>query len=162
SAEDWNASAPPDGRRWGITLLAARGTLDPAIVGRYDDKGDPAVLAQLTEVRDDDQVRKRFTLDRESDVRIYAVGEGTGGDMDDYGWLEDAKTGRRVWEMTYRTTEHAGGAAKNRRFAGTIKLPAGEYILRYQTDGSHAFGDWNAAPPDDPEAWGITVYRSAR
>jgi len=162
SAEDWNASAPPDGRRWGITLLAAHGTLDPAIVGRYDDKGDPAVLAQLTEVRDDDQVRKRFTLDRESDVRIYAVGEGTGGDMDDYGWLEDAKTGRRVWEMTYRTTEHAGGAAKNRRFQGTIKLPAGEYILRYQADGSHAFGDWNAAPPDDPEAWGITVYRSAR
>ena len=26
--------------------------------------------------------------------------------------------------------------------------------------GSHAFGDWNAAPPDDPIAWGITVSRS--
>jgi len=75
---------------------------------------------------------------------------------------ENAKTGRRVWEMPYRITEHAGGAGKNRRFAGTVKLPPGEYVLRYETDGSHAFGDWNAAPPDDPEMWGITVYRAAR
>ena len=162
SAEEWNASAPADGRRWGITLLAPQGTLDPGVVARYDDKGDPSILAQLTEVRDDDQARKPFTLPRESDVRIYALGEGSGGDMHDYGWIENAKTGRRVWEMTYRITEHAGGADKNRRFEGILKLPPGEYVLRYQTDGSHAFGDWNAAPPDDPDMWGITVYRAAR
>ena len=80
--------------------------------------------------------------------------------MADYGWIEDAKSGRRVWEMTYRTTEHAGGASKNRRFEGAIKLPAGNYVLRYETDGSHSFGNWNAAPPDDPEAWGITVSKA--
>jgi len=51
------------------------------------------------------------------------------------------------------------GAAKNRRFEGTIKLPAGEYVLRYETDDSHAFGSWNAAPPDEPELYGITLYR---
>jgi hypothetical protein len=62
--------------------------------------------------------------------------------------------------MTYRVTEHAGGANKNRRFDGVIRLPAGNYVLRYATDGSHSFGDWNAAPPDDPEAYGITVYRA--
>jgi hypothetical protein len=162
SAEEWNTSAPPDGRRWGITVLASQGSLDPGAVARYDDKGDPSVLAQLTEVRDNEQVRKGFTLDRDSDVRVYALGEGSGGDMHDHGWIENAKTGRRVWEMPYRITEHAGGAGKNRRFEGTIKLPPGEYVLRYETDGSHAFGDWNAAPPDDPEMWGITVYRSAR
>ena len=104
-------------------------------------------------------MRKRFTLATESDVRIYAIGESTGRDMADYGWIEDARTGRRVWEMTYRITQHAGGATKNRRFDGTVRLPAGEYVVRYETDGSHAFGDWNAAPPDDPEMWGITVYR---
>ena len=54
---------------------------------------------------------------------------------------------------------YAGGATKNRRFDGVIRLPAGSYVLRYETDGSHSFGDWNAAPPDDPESWGITVYR---
>ena len=125
SAEEWNASAPADGRRWGITVLAPQGTLDPGAVARYDDKGDPSILAQLTEVRDDEQVRKRFTLDRDSDVRIYALGEGSGGDMHDYGWIENAKTGRRVWEMTYRITEHAGGAGKNRRFEGDHQAAAG-------------------------------------
>jgi hypothetical protein len=61
--------------------------------------------------------------------------------------------------MTYRTSEPAGGAAKNRRFDGTITLPAGEYTLRYESDGSHSFGSWNANPPDEPEMYGITLYR---
>jgi hypothetical protein len=159
SAEEWNAAAPPDGRRWGITVLAAKGPLDRAAILPYDEKRDPAILAALTGVRDDEQARKNFSLDRDTDVRIYAVGEGSGGDMVDFGWIEDPKSGRRVWEMTYRVTEHAGGAKKNRKFDGVIRLPAGDYVLRYETDSSHSFGDWNAAPPDDPEAWGITVYR---
>jgi len=159
SADEWNAAAPPDGRRWGITVLAAKGPLDRAAVVPYDEKRDPTILAALTSVRDDEQVRKEFSLDRDTDLRIYALGEGSGGDMVDFGWIEDAKSRRRVWEMTYAATEHAGGAKKNRKFEGVIRLPAGDYVLRYETDSSHSFGDWNAAPPDDPEAWGITVYR---
>jgi hypothetical protein len=162
SADEWNAAAPADGRHWGITVLAAQGALDRGAIAPYEEKGDPSILAQLTEIRDNDQVRKRFTLATESDVRIYAVGESSGRDMADYGWIEDARSGRRVWEMTYRITQHAGGASKNRRFDGSVRLPAGEYVVRYETDGSHAFGDWNAAPPDDPEMWGITIYRAVR
>ena len=162
SAEEWNAAAPPDGRHWGITVLAANGPADKAAVMPYDEKRDPAIVAELTGIRDDEQVRKTFSLARETDLRIYALGEGSGNEMADYGWIEDAKSGRRVWEMTYRLTDHAGGAKKNRRFDGVIRLPAGEYVLRYESDGSHSFGDWNAAPPDDPEAWGITVYRASR
>jgi len=162
SAQEWNATAPPDGRRWGITVLTAKGARDATAVLPYDAKRDPAILAELTGIRDDEQERKTFSLDRDTDVRIYALGEGTGGDMVDFGWIEDAKSGRRVWEMTYRITEHAGGAKKNRRFDGVIRLPTGEYVLRYESDGSHSFGDWNADPPDDPEAWGITVYRASR
>jgi hypothetical protein len=160
SADEWNAAAPTDGRHWGITLLASKGTLDRTVIAPYDEQADPSILAQLTGVRDDDRVEKRVALTRATTVRIYAVGEGTGDEMHDYGWIEDAKTGRRVWEMTYRITEHAGGASKNRRFDGTITLPAGEYVVRYETDGSHSFGDWNAVPPDDPETWGITLYRT--
>jgi len=160
SAQEWNATAPPDGRRWGITVLAANGAVDRTAVVPYDEKRDPAIVAELTGIRDDEQVRKTFSLERDTDVRIYALGEGSGEDMVDFGWIEDAKSGRRVWEMTYPVTEHAGGAKKNRRFDGVIRLPAGDYVLRYETDGSHSFGDWNAAPPDDPEAWGITVYRA--
>jgi hypothetical protein len=159
SADEWNASAPSDAKRWGITLLAASGALDRSAVASYDPKKDPSVIAEITGVRDDDRAQKRFRLDRATEIRIYAVGEGSGRDMHDFGWIEDTKTGKTVWEMTYRSTDHAGGASKNRRFDGTITLPAGEYVLRYETDGSHSFGDWNADPPDDPEAWGITLFR---
>ena len=159
AAGDWNASAPADGRHWGITLLAAGGALDRRAVEEYAERPDAGVVAELTAVRNDASPRKRFVLDRPAEVRVYALGESSGGRMADYGWIEDARTGRTVWEMTYRTTLAAGGAAKNRRFDGVLTLPAGEYTLRYETDGSHAFGSWNAAPPDSPELWGITLTR---
>jgi hypothetical protein len=159
SAGEWNAAAPADWRHWGITVLAARGPLDRTAIGPYVERANPGVLAEMTAVRDDDRQQKRFVLDRETNVRIVAVGEGTRSGMVDYGWIENARTGRTVWEMTYRTTEHAGGASKNRRIETTITLPAGEYVVKYETDGSHAFGRWNSEPPDEPEAWGITVSR---
>ncbi len=159
SAREWNAAAPFDGRHWGITLLAASGTLDPRAVEAYAERNDVNVVAQLTGVRNHDAPRTRFVLDRQTEVRIYALGESSGGRMADYGWIEDAKSGRTVWEMTARLTVGAGGAAKNRKFDGLVTLPAGEYTLRYETDDSHAFGSWNAAPPDDPEMWGITIFR---
>ena len=159
SYDDWNAAAPSDGQHWGITLLVRAGAARQAAVSEYAEKADPSVIAQIVRVRDDESPRKTFRLDRESQVRIYALGEGSGRSLADYGWIEDARTGKTVWEMTYRTTEPAGGAAKNRRFDGVVTLPAGEYTLRFETDGSHSFGSWNANPPDDPDMWGITVYR---
>jgi hypothetical protein len=150
--------APPDAAHWGITLLAAA-TLDRSAVSEYAERPEPNRLAQIAPVRDNENTRRRFTLARDTDVRIYALGEASGRSLVDYGWIEDARTGKTVWEMAYRTTEAAGGAAKNRRFEGTIALPAGDYVLRYESDDSHAFGGWNANPPDDPDAWGISVYR---
>jgi len=44
-------------------------------------------------------------------------------------------------------------------YEGTVKLPAGSYVLHYRSDGSHSFDDWNDDEPDDPESWGITVFR---
>ena len=81
--------------------------------------------------------------------------------MFDYGWIEDGG-GRRVWEMKYDETDPAGGADKNRIFDGVITLPAGAYVLRYRSDGSHSYNDWNDDPPDDPESWGIAVFRMTR
>ena len=156
---DWNASAPRDAAHWGITLLAAHGAADRAAFSEYAEKPDTSVLAQLVRVRDDAAPRAKFVLDRETRVRVYALGEGSGRSLADYGWIEDAKTGKAVWEMTYRGTAPAGGADKNRKFDGEITLPAGEYTLRYETDSSHAFGAWNATAPDDPEMWGITLFR---
>ena len=61
--------------------------------------------------------------------------------------------------MTYRETEHAGGARKNRLFDRAIRLQAGQYTLVYQSDDSHSFGDWNSEAPDDPFYYGVTVFR---
>jgi hypothetical protein len=55
-------------------------------------------------------------------------------------------------------TRQAGGAVKNRLFDEMVSLPKGTYTLRFKTDESHAYGDWNDDPPFDPEHYGVTVY----
>ncbi len=154
----WNSSRPYDAEHWGMTVMAADENFNPADVGAYKEEEDKSILAQLTRMRDHDHERKSFALKRDTDVRIYAIGEGRNGDMFDYGWIEDAKTGKVVWEMTYRMTEHAGGASKNRLYDDVISLKAGEYVLHYETDDSHSFNDWNSDPPHDPVNYGITLY----
>ncbi len=57
------------------------------------------------------------------------------------------------------TAAHAGGARKNRVYDGVIKLPPGEYVVRWRSDDSHSFGNWNMEPPEDRAHWGVTVYR---
>jgi hypothetical protein len=86
------------------------------------------------------------------------LGEGT-GIMVDYATIE-GHNGREVWRMSYGDTEPAGGASKNRRVDRTVTLEPGSYTVRFVTDSSHGWGDWNAAPPDDPLAYGVTVYRA--
>ncbi len=159
SYRDWNASAPIEQERWGITLLAASENFDRSQVSDYVPEADANVLAQIDNVRDDQHRQTSFKLEKSGEVRVYALGEGRDGDMFDYGWIEDARTGRVVWEMTYRMTEHAGGASKNRMFDAQVHLNAGEYELHYRSDGSHSWRDWNDDPPHDPVHWGITVYR---
>jgi hypothetical protein len=98
-------------------------------------------------------------MDRDGAVRIYALGEGSGDEMFDYAWIADSESGRRVWEMKFEDTEHAGGAEKNRVFDGTIRLARGDYELVYRSDDSHSFGEWNAPAPRDFTNWGVTLYR---
>lgn len=158
---DWNASPPFAPERWGLSLFPVdagfdRAALRPAVEAAA---GTGAVLARLLEVGDDAHEKVLFDLDRPARVTVRAVGEGSGGEMHDYGWIEDAKNGRVVWEMTYRMTDPAGGAEKNRAFEGTLQLDPGRYVVHFKTDGSHSYRHWNADPPGDPEAWGIEVAR---
>jgi len=154
SAEDFNSAAPFEPDAWGLQLFADGNV-------QLLDMGDIAeaegVLVSITRVRDHDRVRERFTLDSSTEIEIYALGEGAGREMYDYGWIRDLDSRRAVWEMDYRDTEHAGGAQKNRQVRERITLPAGEYEVIYETDGSHSFGDWNDRQPDNPLMWGITV-----
>lgn len=116
------------------------------------------VIAQIVQVLDNEDKSVPFTLASSQEVRIFATGEGQPGEMFDYGWIEDVEKGSRVWEMQEPKTAHAGGAGKNRKVDVVITLPAGNYKLRYKSDDSHAFDNWNSLPPDI-NFWGIAVYK---
>lgn len=96
-------------------------------------------------------VRKPVTL------HIYAEGEGTGRRMHDYGWITEARSRARVWEMSMEKAQYAGGARKNRRQVETVQLLPGDYEATFVTDDSHSPADWNGAPPCDPGLYGLTL-----
>ena len=154
----WNASPPYNRESWGITLIAMDKEFNSSDVKEYVATEDKAIITQLIRAGNRANLKKIFNLTRDGQIRVYAIGEGQNGDMFDYAWIEDADTRKVIWEMTFRMTEHAGGARKNRMVNDVICLPAGEYILHYQTDDSHAYNKWNSDPPFDPEHYGVTLY----
>lgn len=159
SFESWNADPPFDPENYGITVMGAGPGFSKSVVTTYVEERDKNIIAQIVRVGDDERKQETFKLDRTTRVRIYAIGEGQNRKMYDYGWIEDAKSGRVVWEMTYSMTFHAGGGRKNRMVNTTFLLDKGEYRLYYASDDSHSFNRWNVDPPDDPTYWGITLYR---
>ena len=150
---NWNVRAPHDPGAWGISLFAPS---EKQRIEPYHERTDPAILAQIVGIRDDETLSRQFSLTARSKVRIYAIGEGDSDRMYDYGWLTDSR-GDMVWEMQYGETTHAGGAKKNRKFNDVIVLDAGDYSAHYRTDDSHAYKKWNSEPPVDSNHWGITV-----
>jgi CubicO group peptidase (beta-lactamase class C family) len=116
------------------------------------------LIAQIVQVLDNEDKSVAFSLPSSQEVRIFAIGEGQGGQMFDYGWIENTDKGLPVWEMQEPKTTHAGGAGKNRKVDLVITLPAGNYKLRYKSDDSHAFDHWNSLPPDI-NFWGIAIYK---
>jgi len=162
SYDDWNQAPPYDPAAWGITVRAA----DPAArtharAFAYEDNGWKNALVEIVEVGDDALLSQGFTLKKPMRLRVYALGEGTGGRMYDLGWIVNAHTRQRVWEMTYAETERGGGAEKNRLFDGTVEMDRGDYVVYYATDNSHSYAEWNAAPPLDRRRWGITIAGGA-
>jgi hypothetical protein len=162
SYRDWNTSRPYLAKSYGLSIFPGQDFQDDKfeLIRDVSDLRDASTLAKITRVRDHERRRDRFTLDEETEVRIQALGEGQGRRMYDYGWIIDDETGRTVWEMTWRKTDHAGGADKNRECDDIITLDAGTYEVYFETDGSHSFGDWNASPPRHPKDWGIMVMKA--
>jgi len=157
--QDWNSDPPFDEEYYGMTISGTGDRFDPRLVTSFNEGEEANVLAQLIRVRDNRHMNKSFTIDQPTRVRIYAIGEGVDREMADYGWIENRRTGRIVWEMTYGMTDRAGGARKNRMVSTTLILEPGEYELHFKTDDSHSYNDWNDDAPDDRMHWGITVYR---
>jgi hypothetical protein len=159
SFPNFNANPPYDPMNWGITVLPTSGFSQTAF-HQYTPPDKGVSLLEFTRARDEDFFEQPFKITNSTNLHIYAIGEYGNSDREfaDYGWIQDAASGRIVWEMTYRNTEHAGGARKNRMFEGDVTLAKGDYILYYMTDDSHSYDDWNDSPPYDPKAWGITIY----
>ncbi len=176
SFEGWNTHAPPDyPERWGATLFPMAATLDSGVVRllhapeaqAWDAPNAPMDVAvahggdaivSWTRLRGEVEEGRAFELDKEAKLHIVALGEITYSSQYDYGWIEQADTGKTVWEMLLDNTRPAGGAERNRRFDGVLTLPPGQYVAHFITDASHHYGFFGDEAPDDPEAWGVTIH----
>ncbi len=156
---DWNDTPPMDADHYGITITGEGDNFNMKDVVKSAAETESDIIAQIIHVGDDANTTRSFSIDKQSHVRLYAIGEGQNREMFDYGWIENASNGSVVWEMTYGMTFHAGGGRKNRMVNTTILLDKGTYKLHYVSDNSHSYNDWNTDSPDDPTMWGITISR---
>src|SRR5262249_4273960 len=101
--------------------------------------------------------RKGFEITRPTAVDVYAIGELTESEESDYGWIMNADTRKRVWTMSYASTDPAGGAAKNRMARETLQLKPGRYVAYFACGQAPKPDDWNSVPATDPAFWGLTL-----
>ena len=160
---DWWMAPPLDPLGWGLTVSYA----DPKDVGsgavaEADVRHLPTV-AELAPLGDDVRRARRFEVT--DSLRVLAVGLGelrSGNRRYDYAWLiREGDAGRpaeTVWDMTYESSEPAGGESRNRRTESALTLAPGLYTLHAQTDDSHSADGWHDRPPHDAEHWGATLY----
>jgi hypothetical protein len=71
----------------------------------------------------------------------------------DYCWIEDAKTGRIVWSVNVKETPNYPTFLS----CDTVKLPSGNYHLRYISDNAHSFAHWYFKIPS-LDFYGATAY----
>lgn len=156
----WNDNKPYEPENWGITIWPDKKS-DVKKLEKFnpDQYKSEKVLVEILRVRSDQYLSKKFSLSETQDVRVIALGEGERREMFDYAWIENLDNGKIVWEMTYRKTDHAGGARKNRIFNDLVTLRKGNYKVFYESDDSHAYRDWNSSPPRNPESYGISVLK---
>jgi hypothetical protein len=155
---DWNTAPPSDPTAWGIRVYAMSRGFEPSWVSSLDVRETDTAIISLAPTGDQTHRKQLMTLPRQYELRVICMGEGLDGRMYDYGWIEDAESGRKVWLMSYGAARRAGGADKNLIVDEAISLPPGRYIVHYATDGSHSFDSWNDTPPYRPELWGISLY----
>ena len=98
-----------------------------------------------------------FQVNEPTRLNIYGVGEFSGDEALDHGWIEEAQTGRVIWEMTPQNTQPAGGALINKYRFDQVSFEPGVYRAQYRTNEQHASGSWMSNPPFDPAGWGLAI-----
>ena len=159
SFEKFNTIPPYDPYAWGVAVIPVSAG-DKDAFHLFTPEGRGPALIQMTRIGDDADEVQAFRLDKDMALNIYCIGEYSSGSREftDYGWIENAGTGKIVWEITFRNSQHAGGSKKNRSFEGSITLPKGNYIVHFVSDDSHSYDDWNDSAPYDVKSWGISIF----
>ena len=151
-ASGYNGDGGPEGDLWGVALYAFDPEFDPASVRRpAPPPGDETVLAEV-----EGGGAEPFSLDADAAVVVDATGVLTEDDASEVAWITDAD-GATVWTLTWDTAEPVGSLPFVRRFGGRVRLPAGDYTLRYR-EVPTAF---EAALSDEPMT-GQAAYRGVR
>ena len=180
SFESFNRSRPRNPERWGMAIFA----LDPDQLesagvrveeiereapsaesvnpsgSALEDIDSSRFLVRSTELGNQADVTSRFTLEDSTRVVIMALGELTSSSQYDYGWLENASTGATIWEMTWDSSSPAGGDDSYRRVRQEMMLVPGSYVARFQTDGSISYEGFGSDVPENPQDWGIAIFKA--
>lgn len=156
--DDWEEFA----EKWTVEVSNVNASLSERAVKKYQRSLKESAVVSLTAAEDGSYLSRSFTLSEPLEVEIYCLGEGWKGELFDYGWLTEANSREKIWQMQYSNADHAGGAIKNKVVKQNLQLQKGDYILYYKSDDNHSYSEWNANPPYDPEFWGITLFAKNR
>ncbi len=154
SFNDWNVMPPNNPEAWGIQISCLKE--DYKNIDFSIKKIKPIV--DMMKVGNYAILSKGLEITKDIDVRVICLGEYSNGSLCDYGWIENAVTNEVVWKFRRGNTVHAGGNKKNRIFNDIISLDKGKYFVKYVSDDSHSYMDWNSTQPDEKEYWGISIW----
>lgn len=104
-------------------------------------------------------LNKDFAINENKKIMLVSVGEGLSNfGQVDFGWLESSGSDT-VWTSSdYLKSFYLGGNTKNRVVISFAELNKGDYTLRYISDDSHSYGNWNTDAPVDSLWWGIQAF----
>ena len=142
----------------GLTVFGEEGKFRQLDPNNVIDALVSTAIVSINRVKDDEDLEAGFSLNGDTNIRIYSIGEGTEDNIIDLAWITNVKTNEIVWKSSMKKSIHAGGGKKNYLIDQKIKLPKGSYLLHYSSDDSHSFESWNVTPPNDPQFWGVTLW----
>ncbi|WP_158531121.1 sensor histidine kinase [Algoriphagus chordae] len=116
-------------------------------------------IAIINEVVANQDLAKEVNITESGSYFLAVAGEGDQESMADFGWLTNSKDEEVAGMQDFGTSYFAGGDPKNRLLIKEIQLSPGKYNLHYQSDDSHHYDSWNAAPPTLLPLYGIALFK---